>query len=61
MGRLSRKLGVLHQPMMQRCKADCHGPIKFNADKTMEDSCGEPGGRIIRGDLRFKKYDFNFY
>ena len=60
MDRLSRKIDVHRQPLMQVCKADCHGPMQLNIDKTMEQACGDPSGRIIRGDLRFKRYGFHF-
>ena len=56
MDRLSRKVDVIHQTLMRRCKADCHGPIEFNANRTAEQTCGQPSGRIIRGDVRFKRY-----
>ena len=56
MDRLSRKVDVIHQPLMRQCKADCHGPIEFNTNETAEQTCGQSSGRIIRGDVRFKRY-----
>lgn len=53
MDRLSRRLDVLQQPLMKKCRADCHGPLHLNNNLTMEDACGEIKGNISRRDERF--------
>ena len=52
---LSRRMNVLQQLLMTNCRADCHGLSDLNHYQTMEEACGAPSGRIVRGDERFKR------
>ncbi|XP_052773072.1 uncharacterized protein LOC128211950 [Mya arenaria] len=54
MNGLSRRFSPLEQSLSTDCHADCHAPgFEKNADVTMEDACGQPEGKIVRGDERF--------
>ena len=55
MDTLSRKMNVLHRPIMYTCRADCHRDHQENNYQTMEHACGDPGEGIVRGDERFKR------
>ena len=55
MDTLTRKMNVLHRPMMHTCRADCHLDHQENNNQTMEHTCGVSGERIVRGDERFKR------
>ena len=53
MERLSaERMTVLNQTMLSHCRADCKGLVVPDT-RTMEEACGEPGERIVRGDTSF--------
>ena len=55
MKRLSaERLTVLNQTMLSQCRADCKGQVVHDV-RAMEEACGEPGERIVRGDKNFNQ------